>query len=242
VVLNHASNVMGAIYPAQEVARIAHEADALFLLDAAQTAGCLPLDMQAMDVDLLAFTGHKALQGPPGTGGLVLAPSFDESALEPLVRGGTGSRSEFEEQPDMLPDKYESGTPNGVGFAGLGAGLRYVLERGVAAIRSHELDLTGLLLEGLSDIPGLTLYGPRDPAQRTAVVSFTAARHNVSQIGFRLDEEYGILCRVGLHCAPAAHKTIGTFPEGTVRLAAGVFTTREDIEQAIRAVRAVVGS
>jgi cysteine desulfurase family protein len=242
VALNHASNVMGTINPAQEVAQAAHEAGALLLLDAAQTAGCLPIDVQTLGVDLLAFTGHKGLQGPPGTGGLVLAPSFDEATLEPLVRGGTGSRSEFEEQPDMLPDKYEGGTPNGVGIAGLGAGLRFLMERSVESIREHELDLTSLLLEGLSDIPGVTLYGPRDPARRTAVVSFTATSHNVSQIGFWLDEEYGILCRVGLHCAPAAHKTISTFPEGTVRLAAGVFNTTDEIEQAIRAVRAVVSS
>ena len=141
VVINHASNVCGTIQPVAEAAAIAHRAGALLLVDAAQTAGVLPIDVQAMGVDLLAFTGHKGLQGPPGTGGLVLGAGVDAGQIEPFMRGGTGSRSESEEQPEDLPDKFEAGTPNGVGIAGLGAGVRWVLGRGVDAIRAHEVAL-----------------------------------------------------------------------------------------------------
>ncbi len=236
VVVNHASNVMGAISPIAEIAQMAHQAGALVLVDAAQTAGVLPIDVQAMGIDLLAFTGHKGLQGPPGTGGLVIGSRVDVSQLAPLVRGGTGSRSEFEEQPEELPDRYESGTPNGVGLSGLGAGARWVLERGVASIRAHELELA-TALSGLRSIPGVTVYGPADPAQCTAVVSCGVEGHSVSEIGLGLDDDFEILCRVGLHCAPAAHKTIGTFPEGTIRFSAGVMTTLDDISATVAAFK-----
>ena len=242
VVLNHASNVVGTILPVREVAELVHRAGALLLVDAAQTAGAVPIDMQALAIDLLAFTGHKALLGPPGTGGLVIGERVDTAGLEPLFRGGTGSRSEFEIQPEDCPDKFESGTPNGVGIAGLAAGVRYVLRHGVAAIREHEVVLIRELAEGMADIPGVTVYGPADPTQRTATLSFTVAGRRVSEIGLRLDEEHDILCRVGLHCAPAAHRTIGTFPEGTVRLAAGLSTTLADVRAAVAAVAKVVAS
>ena len=240
VVINHASNVTGTLLPVADIAPLAQRAGALLLVDAAQTAGVLPVDMAAMGIDLLAFTGHKGLQGPPGSGGLVLGERVNAWELEPLVRGGTGSHSEFEEQPDDLPDRYESGTPNGVGIAGLGAGVRWVMARGVEAIRAHEVELTQLLIDGLSAIPGVTVYGPRRARRTTAVVSFTVAGRRVSEIGLRLDDEFGILCRVGLHCSPAAHKTIGTFPEGTIRFAPGVFTTSEEIWTAVAAVRQIV--
>jgi len=242
VVLNHASNVVGTILPVAEVTELAHRAGALLLVDAAQTAGALPIDVQALGIDLLAFTGHKALLGPPGTGGLIIGEGVDTATIEPLLRGGTGSRSEFEIQPEECPDKFESGTPNGVGIAGLAAGIRYVLRHGVAAIREHEVTLIRALAEGLANIPGLKLYGPADPTQRTATLSFTVAGRRVSEIGLRLDEEHGVLCRVGLHCAPAAHRTIGTFPEGTVRLAAGLSTTLADVQQAVAAVAEVVAT
>ncbi len=242
VVLTHASNVTGTMMPVTEVVSLAHRAGALVLLDAAQTGGVLPLDMQALGVDLLAFTGHKGLQGPPGTGGLILNDPVDAVMIEPLMRGGTGSNSELEAQPEFLPDKFESGTPNGVGIAGLGAGVRCVLEVGVDSIRAHENELTRLLLEGLSAIPGITVYGPREINKRVAVVSFTVAGKRVSEISLRLDEEFGVLCRVGLHCAPAAHRTIGTFPEGTIRFAPGMRSTLNDIRAALDAVRQVVGT
>jgi cysteine desulfurase/selenocysteine lyase len=240
VVLNHASNVMGTILPVAEAATIAHDAGALLLVDAAQTAGVLPIHIMALKIDLLAFTGHKGLQGPPGTGGLVIAPWVDVTTLEPLVRGGTGSRSEFEEQPDLLPDKYESGTANSVGIAGLGAGVRFVQERGVEAIRAHELELARTLYDGLAGLPGVTVYGPPDAALRTGTVSFTVAGRQVSEFGLRLDEEYDILCRVGLHCAPAAHRTLGTFPQGTVRLAVGLGTTLAEVHTTLQAVERII--
>ncbi len=237
VVITHASNVTGTILPVEDIAGIAHQAGALLLVDAAQTAGVIPIDQAAMGIDLLAFTGHKGLQGPPGTGGLVIGDRVKIDELDPLVRGGTGSRSEFEEQPNLLPDKFESGTPNGVGIAGLGAGVRWLADRGVESIRAHEAELTDTLIRGLLDIPGVSVYGPRSSTQMTAVVSCRIAGLHVSQAGLQLDDDFGVLCRVGLHCAPAAHKTIGTFPEGTIRLAPGIFTSLDDIHQVITAIQ-----
>lgn len=242
VVVTHANNVTGTILPVTRVAEIAHRAGALLLVDAAQTAGVVPIDVQDMGIDFLAFTGHKSLYGPPGTGGLVIGDRVDVSTLEPLVRGGTGSRSEFEEQPEDLPDKFESGTPNGPGIAGLGAGIRFVKSRGIDVIRVHEVALTGHLIAGLQGIPRVSVYGPEDPECRTATVSLTIEGCQVSDVGLRLDEEFGILSRVGLHCAPAVHRTIGTFPEGTVRLAPGAFTTLEEIEATLAAIRTIAKS
>jgi cysteine desulfurase family protein len=236
VAVTHASNVIGTILPVREIADAAHRAGVLLLVDAAQTAGVLPIDVRAMGIDLLAFTGHKGLQGPPGTGGLVIGERVKTSEMDPIVRGGTGSRSEHEFQPEAYPDKYESGTANGSGIAGLAAGVRWILKRGVNEIRAHEIELVRGLMEGLGSIPGLTVYGVDNPSNRTAIVPFTMQGKLVSEIGLRLDEEYGIMSRVGLHCAPAAHRTIGTFPEGAVRFAAGVSTTVDEIHAAIDAV------
>ncbi|MBM4450780.1 MAG: aminotransferase class V-fold PLP-dependent enzyme [Chloroflexi bacterium] len=239
VAMVHGSNVMGTLLPVDEVAAIAHKVGALLLVDVAQTAGAVPIDMQAMGIDLLAFTGHKSLQGPTGVGGLVIGSSVDISQMDAVIRGGTGSQSELEEQPDKLPDKYESGTHNTVGIAGLLAGIRWLKSRGVEQIKAHEMRLTTALLEGLSGIPGLVVCGPKDAVRSIAVVSFTIPGKHVSEIGLRLDEEFGILCRVGLHCTPAAHRTIGTYPEGTVRLAPGVMTALDDIHIAVSAVRRI---
>ncbi|MGQ9802729.1 MAG: aminotransferase class V-fold PLP-dependent enzyme [Anaerolineae bacterium] len=237
VVLNHASNVTGTLLPVAEVGRALHRMRGpLLVVDAAQSGGAVSIDVQADGIDLLAFTGHKSLYGPMGTGGLIIGERVPLGEFRPLLRGGTGSRSEREEQPDFLPDMCESGTPNGVGLAGLEAGVRWVLEQGVEAIRAHEMALTQRLIEGLSAIPGVTVYGTRDPERQTAVVSFNIAGMEPSEVGMRLDEEYGIMCRVGLHCAPAAHRTIGTFPAGTVRLALGAFNTPEEVDAALRAV------
>jgi cysteine desulfurase family protein len=239
VVLTHASNVVGTLLPIREVGEIARRHGVLFAVDAAQTAGAVPIDMEADAVDILCFTGHKALLGPMGTGGLVLGERVDPSDLRPLRQGGTGSRSEFEEHPDFLPDLCEAGTPNAVGLAGLLAGVRWVQERGVEAIRAHEQALTTRLLEGLGEVPGVTVYGPRDAARQTGTVSFNVEGLEPSEVGLVLDEEYGVLCRVGLHCAPAAHRTLGTFPRGTVRFAVGCFTTLEEVDAAVEAVRAI---
>jgi len=237
VVLNHASNVTGSLLPVAEVGRICRQHNLLLLVDAAQTAGAYPIDVEADGIDLLGFTGHKALYGPMGTGGLYIGPRVDLERFEPLKRGGTGSRSELEEQPDFLPDMCESGTVNAIGLAGLAAGVRWVLEQRVEKIRRYEEELTAQLIEGLKSIPGVTLYGGHDAARQTATVSFNVAGLEPSEVGLRLDEEYGLLCRVGLHCAPAAHKTIGTFPRGTVRFGLSYFNTGEEIETAVRAVQ-----
>jgi cysteine desulfurase family protein len=239
VVVNHASNVMGSILPLSEAARVAHAAGALLVVDAAQTAGVLPIDVQALGIDVLAFTGHKGLQGPPGTGGMVIAPHIDPMRFRPVLTGGTGSRSEEEWQPEVFPDRLEAGTPNGPGIAGLGAGVRHVLAVGVPRIRDHELGLTRRLLDGLRAIPGVTAYGPERAEDRTATVSLRLDGHSASEVGWRLDEEHGILCRVGQHCAPAAHRTLGTLPEGTVRLSAGLSTTIDEIDAAVAALRAI---
>jgi cysteine desulfurase family protein len=245
VAFTHASNVSGALLPVADIARMAHAAGALVLVDAAQTAGCVPLDMQALGVDLLAFSGHKGLLGPPGTGALILGDTVDAAAMRTVLRGGTGSRSEFQEQPEDLPDKFESGTPNAVGIAGLLAATRYVQARGVENIRAHEMQLAAALARGLVSIPEVTVLGPAgngDGALRsaTAVMSFTVARRSVSEIGLRLDEECGIMSRVGLHCAPSAHRVLGTFPEGAVRFAPGAMTERGDVDAAIEAVKNIV--
>ncbi len=235
IALNHASNVVGTLLPVAEVSHIAREHDLLLLVDAAQTGGAYPIDMQADGIDLLAFTGHKSLYGPMGTGGLIFGERVDSARLEPLKRGGTGSRSEREEQPEFLPDLCESGTPNAVGLAGLHAGVDWVLDQGVRTIRAHEMALTQTLLDGLASIPGVTVYGTQDARRQTATVSFNIAGMEPSEVGLRLDEEYGVLCRVGLHCAPAAHKTLGTFPAGTVRFGLGAFNTAEEITAALQA-------
>jgi cysteine desulfurase family protein len=242
IALNHASNVVGSLLPIGEAGRIARRHGLILLVDAAQTAGALSIDVGADRIDLLGFTGHKSLGGPMGTGGLVIGPRVNLERLEPLKRGGTGSRSEREEQPDFLPDRCESGTPNAVGLAGLAAGVRWVLETGVEAIRQREVALTRRLIEGLTAIPGVTVYGAHDAHRQTAVVSFSIEGLQPSEVGLRLDEEYGILCRVGLHCAPAAHKTIGTFPTGTVRFGLGYFNTEEEVERAIEAVEELAPS
>ena len=158
------------------------------------------------------------------------------------MQGGTGSRSESEEQPDDLPDKFECGTANLPGIAGLHAGLQWITAKGIAAIRNHHMQLTTVLINGLSKVKGIKLFGTQDAEKSVAVVSFTAAGKSVSEIGFRLDEEYDILCRVGLHCAPAAHKTIGSFPEGTVRLSPGISTTMDEIHTAVKAIEEIIRS
>jgi len=242
IVINHASNVVGTILPIAEIAPIAHHVGALLLVDAAQTAGAVPIDMQAMQIDFLAFTGHKSLMGPPGIGGLIIGDNVDASKIEPLMRGGTGSQSELEEHPERLPDKFESGTPNIVGIAGLYAGIQWVTGRGVKEIRSYEKELIWALIMGLKNISGIKIYGTLDPEKATAIISFSISGRRVSELGLRLDEEFCIMSRVGLHCAPAAHKTIGSFPEGTVRLAPGVFTTMDDIKKAIRALERLAHS
>jgi cysteine desulfurase family protein len=237
--INHASNVMGTLLPVAEIGVLARRHGMLLLVDSAQTAGVQPTDATAMQIDLLAFTGHKGLLGPQGTGGLCLGERVDLERLRPLKRGGTGSLSEFEQQPDFLPDKYEGGTVNASGIAGLGAGVRFVLEQGIERIRAHEEGLTARLLAGLQEIPHVQVYGTLDAAQQTATVSFNVAGVEPSDVALRLDDEFGVLCRAGLHCAPAAHRTIGTYPRGTVRFGLGYLNTLEEVDAALAAVRQI---
>lgn len=236
VAFNHASNVTGSLLPIREAGLIARKYDLLFLVDACQTAGAYPIDVERDTIDLLAFTGHKSLYGPQGTGGLVIGERVDEEEMIPLKQGGTGSRSEFEEQPDFLPDRFESGTPNGVGIAGLRAGVQFVLEKSVEQIHQYEIGLIRKLFEGLKEIPQLKLYGPENGTDRIATMSFNIAGLSPSDTAYRLEKEFSILCRPGLHCSPATHRTIGTFPEGTVRFSLGAFNTEDEIKAVIQAV------
>jgi len=242
MVLNHGSNVTGGLLPVAAAGGIARRHGILLLVDAAQTAGCCPIDMDEDCIDLLAFTGHKGLLGPPGTGGLVIGERVDVKRLRPLKTGGTGSRSEHETQPDFLPDALESGTPNAAGLAGLDAGVRFVLDQGVEQIREHEVGLVRRLVEGLRGIPGVVIHGGGEGGNGTATVSFTVDGVPCSEAGLRLDEEHDILCRVGLHCAPATHRTIGTFPAGTVRFSPGFFSTPAEMDHAVAAVARVAAS
>jgi cysteine desulfurase family protein len=236
VVLNHGSNVVGTLIPLAEVGEICRNQGIIFFVDAAQTAGVIPINMEGEKIDLLAFTGHKAFFGPQGTGGLVIGARVNEKKMEPLKRGGTGSRSELEEQPDFLPDLCESGTPNSVGLAGLRAGLEFILGVGLEKIRDHERTLTGLIIQGLLEIPEAIVYGPKDATRQCATISFNLQGWVPSDLSFRLDEEFGILTRVGLHCAPAAHRTIGTFPDGTVRVSMSYLNTNKEIGQTVEAI------
>jgi cysteine desulfurase family protein len=232
----HASNVTGTIQPLREISRLTRAAGALLLVDAAQSAGALPIDVLADGIDILGFTGHKALFGPQGTGGLWVVEGVEP---RPLFRGGTGSNSELEEQPEFWPDRLESGTQNGPGLAGLLAGVEFIRRTGLAAIRAREEALTQRLLDGLRGVAGLQVYGPEAAAERTAVVSVTFAGLVPSEAGFLLEEGFGLLTRVGLHCAPAAHRAIGTYPQGTVRFTPGYFTAEEDIDLAIEGCRSL---
>jgi cysteine desulfurase family protein len=234
IAVNHVSNVVGTIAPLNEIGEISGEIP--FLVDAAQSIGAVPIEIEACGIDLLAFTGHKSLYGPQGTGGLFIREGID---LTPLRMGGTGSKSESWDHPDFLPDKYECGTPNTLGFVGLGEGVRFVLNQGVDEIRRHEIELTRTLLEGLDDIERITVYGPRRPDEQTATVSINVKGCEASEVGYRLDREFDIMTRVGLHCNPGAHKTIGTFPHGTVRLGMGYFNTQEEVGQVLEALREV---
>ncbi|MBN2402967.1 MAG: aminotransferase class V-fold PLP-dependent enzyme [Spirochaetes bacterium] len=238
IIMTHASNVTGAIMPISDIARIAYDKGIIFCVDAAQTAGSVPINVIKNNIDILFFTGHKSLYGPQGTGGFYIRKGVD-TMMEPLERGGTGSRSEFEEHPDFMPDRFESGTPNTIGIAGLCAGATFVSAMGVDAIRKKEIALTELFLDGIQQFKGVKIYGNMDPAKRTAVVSFTIDGQSPSDISLKLDEKYTIMSRPGLHCAPSAHRTIGTFPEGTVRFSFGVFTTELEINIAIKAIETI---
>jgi cysteine desulfurase family protein len=236
VVIIHASNVTGVVQPIEEYGEVARKHNLIFMVDAAQTAGKYPIDVQTSNIDLLAFAGHKGLFGPPGTGGLYVGERVD---LDSLREGGTGIYSEQEEQPTGLPYRYESGTLNGVGICGLGAGLRYIFSEGLERICAHEQYLTGRLLEGLSKMPGLTIYSAKDGSKQAPVISINIEGYEPAEVGVILDQAFDIKVRTGLHCSPAAHKTIGTYPLGTVRLSPGYFNTDEEVDFTLQALQKI---
>ena len=236
IITVHASNVCGSIQDIDAIGRIARQNGILYLLDAAQTAGHLPINVQNFPVDMLALPGHKGLLGPLGTGALYIRPGL-EKQLRPLKEGGTGSNSEVPTQPEFLPDRYESGSHNVIGIAGLNAGVKYLLERGIDALRAHELELIEAFLALTADIDGLTVYGPTRPAQRVGVFSVSIDGFEPAELAAVLEEQFGLLTRPGLHCAPFAHKILGTFDAGgSVRFSTGPFITTDDVEYATNAL------
>lgn len=234
IVANHVSNVTGAVADIEAIGR--QKGDALFLVDAAQSAGVFPIDVMRMNIDMLAFTGHKSLLGPTGSGGFYLRQGL---ALRPLKMGGTGSNSETEIQPDFMPDLYEAGTPNTLGIAGLGAGVNFVSSTGLAVIREHEQRLCRLFLDGVARMKGITVFGPAAAQKRAAVISLRVKGKSESEVAQSLDRDFNIMVRAGLHCAPAAHRAIGTFAEGTVRFSFGLFNTEADVAACLRALEII---
>jgi len=236
IALVHASNVTGTVQPIAEVGRMAREREIAFVVDAAQSVGHLPIDVQALPIDAMAFPGHKALLGPLGTGVLYIRPGL-EAKLETLREGGTGSVSEKPYQPDFLPDRYEPGSHNAIGIAGLAAGVEYILDRGIDDLRRHEEGLSTAFMDAVEGIEHLTLYGPRRMADRVGVFSIRIAGYEPAELSAALEARFGILTRSGLHCAPLAHRTIGTYDRGgTTRFSLGPFVTRDDVARAADAL------
>ena len=237
IVTTHISNLTGTIMPIKAIGELAKEYGVLYLIDAAQSAGIYEIDATTMNVDMIAFPGHKGLLGPQGTGGLYIRKGLE---IKEIFQGGTGSMSESLIQPDMSPDRYESGTPNGPGIIGLGAGVEYINSKGMDQIRKHEEGLTKYFIEEVSKISGIKLYGPCDITKQAAVVSLNIKDYDSSEIAYILDEQYDIMVRSGLHCAPLAHKTIGTLDQGVVRFSFSPFNTLEEIEYGIKSLREIV--
>ena len=241
LLMAHGSNVCGSVQDATAVGAICARHGIAFVLDAAQTAGHYPIDFEKFGLSALCVPGHKGLLGPSGIGALLMTGDFAR-ALKPIVAGGTGSASDSEYLPDYLPDRFESGTPNLPGIYGWEAALRFVEETGVHALREHEMGLCSRFLEGLSGIEGADLCGTRDLSRRVGVVSVDFREQDNAEAAFELEAEYGILTRCGLHCAPSAHKTLGTFPRGTVRFSLGFSTTEADVDAALEAIAKISGA
>lgn len=233
VVLSHASNVSGTLQPMEEIGKICHEKGVIFIVDAAQTGGNTPIDMQASYIDGLTVPGHKSLLGPQGVGVMLVNPAIT-SEIVPLIAGGTGSHSDLADMPSELPDRFEAGTLNLPGIFGLHAALGWLEEEG-EAMRAHEKECIRYMTEKLAEIPNIFVPGPKDPEGRVGVFSIDFLNQDNALIAFKLSQE-GIATRVGLHCAPLAHKTLGTYPEGTVRFSIGPFTTKEEIDIALEAI------
>jgi cysteine desulfurase family protein len=238
VAMTHASNVLGTVQPIREIGRLVREHSALFLVDAAQSVGVVPIDIAADAIDLLAFPGHKALFGPTGTGALYVG---ERAELRPWREGGTGGDSASETQPREWPHFLEGGTPNVLGFAGLCAGLQFVAERGLEALHQHEMTLIERLRGRLAEIPGIHIYGHGDPRRRVGALSFSAESISAPDLGGVLDATFDIAVRPGMHCAPYIHRALGSFPDGLVRASVGPFNTIDHVDQLADAVAEVVG-
>ncbi len=239
VIMTHASNVCGTIMPLESVGKIAKEHKLVMIVDTAQTAGSIPISMQQMNIDILAFTGHKGLLGPQGIGGFILSQEMADR-IDPIISGGTGSMSDLEEIPAFLPDKFEAGTLNISGILGLGAGIDDILETGILKIQEKESKLTERFIEGVKALRGIRCVGLPSSEGRTAVVSLQSDQVDASMVAFELDRDYGIMTRVGMHCAPNAHKVLGTFPKGTLRFSFGYSNTIEEIDQAVTAMKNIL--
>lgn len=238
LVLAHGSNVCGSVQDARAVGELCARHGIAFVLDAAQTAGHVPIDFEAFHLSALCVPGHKGLLGPSGIGALLMTESFAK-ALDPIIAGGTGSASDREYLPEYLPDRFESGTPNLPGIYGWEAALRFVEATGVETLRAHEMALCKRFLDGLTTIEGVALCGTRELDRRVGVISVDFLRQDNAEAAFRLETEFGILTRCGLHCAPSAHRTLGTFPRGTVRFSLGFANGPADVDAALEAIRAI---
>lgn len=232
----HASNLCGTIMPVAEVGKIARDNGIIFMVDSAQTAGVLDIDVVVDKIDILTFTGHKGLLGPQGTGGIYLKPGIE---INTLKEGGTGSLSEYLEHPDFMPDHLESGTLNTPGIAGLLAGVNYIFDTGIDKIRKHEKELTDMLIDGMKEIKGLTIYGPANSKKQTAAIALNLHNRDCGDLSMNLDYGYQIITRSGLHCTPLAHTTLGTFELGACRLSPGYFSTKKDISDIIKALHSL---
>jgi selenocysteine lyase/cysteine desulfurase len=238
LVMAHGSNVCGSVQNAAAVGEICARHGIAFLLDAAQTAGHYPVDFKKFQLSALCVPGHKGLLGPSGIGALLMTDAFAK-ALDPVVAGGTGSASDSEYLPEYLPDWFESGTPNMPGIYGWEAALRFLEETGVEALRKHEIGLCKQFLDGLENMEGAVLCGTKELTRRVGVVSVDFLDKDNAEVAFELETKYGILTRCGLHCAPSAHKTLDTFPRGTVRFSLGFANTEADVDAALRAIRSI---
>ena len=239
MIINHASNVCGTVQPIESIGAICKAHNLHFILDAAQTAGVIPIDVKACHINALCFTGHKGLLGPQGIGGIILTKEIAQ-ILTHLIAGGTGSFSHLETMPTHMPDAFEAGTLNLPGIIGLNEGLSYIESVGMKNIHNHELTLTKTFLEGLRSITGINIIGKQDIQDRTAVVSITIDGMDPASIAYELESTYHIMTRVGLHCAPRAHQTLGTYPEGTVRFSFGYANTLEEVDMALSALHTIL--
>lgn len=239
MIINHASNVCGTVQPIESIGAICKAHNLHFIVDAAQTAGVIPINVKACHIDALCFTGHKGLLEPQGIGGIILTKEIAQ-ILTPLIAGGTGSFSHLETMPTHMPDAFEAGTLNLPGIIGLNEGLSYIESVGMKNIHNHELALTKTFLEGLRSITGINIIGKQDIQDRTAVVSITIDGMDPASIAYELESTYHIMTRVGLHCAPRAHQTLGTYPEGTVRFSFGYANTLEEVDMALSALHTIL--